>query len=89
MGLNNFEYHCPDPRRWEWRTGEGRRSRGDVVHLHQEFGGRGSLPPRLVSGAQLETTARNLAYEAIMSLDFDTGFCRTDIGWRELERERG
>ncbi|MEO1922251.1 MAG: phosphoribosylamine--glycine ligase [Sphingomonadales bacterium CG12_big_fil_rev_8_21_14_0_65_65_10] len=35
------------------------------------------------------TTARNLAYEAIMSLDFDTGFCRTDIGWRELERERG
>ncbi|MXP10790.1 phosphoribosylamine--glycine ligase [Pseudoblastomonas halimionae] len=34
------------------------------------------------------TTARNLAYEAIMSLDFKTGFCRTDIGWRELERER-
>jgi phosphoribosylamine--glycine ligase len=34
------------------------------------------------------TTARNLAYEAIMSLDFETGFCRTDIGWRELERER-
>ncbi len=34
------------------------------------------------------TTARDLAYEAIMSLDFDSGFCRSDIGWREVERER-
>lgn len=33
------------------------------------------------------TTARDLAYEAVMSLDFDSGFCRTDIGWREIERE--
>ena len=30
--------------------------------------------------------ARTGAYRAVAALDFDTGFCRRDIGWRELER---
>lgn len=28
------------------------------------------------------------AYAAIDAIDFPTGFCRRDIGWREVERER-
>ncbi|HYD23225.1 MAG TPA: phosphoribosylamine--glycine ligase [Croceibacterium sp.] len=31
--------------------------------------------------------ARANAYRAIEALDFPTGFCRRDIGWREIERE--
>jgi phosphoribosylamine--glycine ligase len=31
--------------------------------------------------------ARDIAYAAVDAFDFPTGFCRRDIGWRELERE--
>jgi phosphoribosylamine--glycine ligase len=31
--------------------------------------------------------ARNRAYRAIDRIDFADGFCRRDIGWRELERQ--
>jgi phosphoribosylamine---glycine ligase len=30
--------------------------------------------------------ARDAAYEAVDRIDFPTGFCRRDIGWREIER---
>ncbi len=33
------------------------------------------------------TEAQRLAYEAVDGIDFPTGFCRRDIGWREVERE--
>ena len=33
------------------------------------------------------TRARQAAYEAVDAIDFPTGFCRRDIGWREVERE--
>jgi phosphoribosylamine--glycine ligase len=36
---------------------------------------------RSVAEAQLA------AYAAVDQIDFPTGFCRRDIGWRELERE--
>jgi phosphoribosylamine--glycine ligase len=32
--------------------------------------------------------ARDAAYEAVDRIDFPTGFCRRDIGWREIERSR-
>jgi phosphoribosylamine--glycine ligase len=32
--------------------------------------------------------AQAAAYAAVDALDFPTGFCRRDIGWREVERER-
>ena len=32
--------------------------------------------------------ARDTAYAAVDALDFPTGFCRRDIGWRELARQR-
>ena len=33
--------------------------------------------------------AQAAAYAAVDALDFPTGFCRRDIGWREAARERG
>jgi phosphoribosylamine--glycine ligase len=35
------------------------------------------------------TAARDRAYAAIDAIDFPTGFCRRDIGWREAAREAG
>lgn len=33
--------------------------------------------------------AQAAAYRAVDALDFPSGFCRRDIGWREVARERG
>lgn len=33
--------------------------------------------------------ARDAAYRAVDALDFAEGFCRRDIGWREIAREEG
>ncbi len=33
------------------------------------------------------TEAQKVAYLAVDAIDFPTGFCRRDIGWREVERE--
>jgi phosphoribosylamine--glycine ligase len=33
--------------------------------------------------------AQAAAYAAVDAMDFPTGFCRRDIGWREVARERG
>jgi phosphoribosylamine---glycine ligase len=35
------------------------------------------------------TEAQKAAYNAVDVIDFPTGFCRRDIGWREVEREAG
>jgi phosphoribosylamine---glycine ligase len=32
--------------------------------------------------------AQQKAYAAVDAIDFPTGFCRRDIGWREIERQR-
>ncbi len=34
-------------------------------------------------------TAQAAAYRGVDAIDFPTGFCRRDIGWRELARSRG
>ncbi|OYZ98786.1 MAG: hypothetical protein B7X96_00560, partial [Novosphingobium sp. 17-62-8] len=31
--------------------------------------------------------ARDAAYAAVDAIRFPEGFCRRDIGWREIERE--
>jgi phosphoribosylamine---glycine ligase len=33
------------------------------------------------------TQAQTAAYQLVGAIDFPTGFCRRDIGWREVERE--
>ena len=35
------------------------------------------------------TEAQTAAYEAVDAISFPDGFCRRDIGWREVEREAG
>lgn len=35
------------------------------------------------------TDAQNQAYAAVDAIDFPEGFCRRDIGWREVAREAG
>ncbi len=37
--------------------------------------------------AKSVTAAQTLAYAAVDAIDFPSGFCRRDIGWREVERE--
>ncbi|GAB5348675.1 Phosphoribosylamine--glycine ligase [Alteriqipengyuania sp. 357] len=34
------------------------------------------------------TQAQSAAYEAVDAIEFPDGFCRRDIGWREVEREK-
>ena len=34
------------------------------------------------------TEARDRAYEAVDRIDWPQGFCRRDIGWRAVEREK-
>ncbi|QUT07063.1 phosphoribosylamine--glycine ligase [Sphingobium phenoxybenzoativorans] len=34
------------------------------------------------------TQAQTIAYAAVDRIDFPSGFCRRDIGWREVEREK-
>ncbi len=38
---------------------------------------------------QNATEAQARAYAAVDAIDFPTGFCRRDIGWREVAREQG
>jgi phosphoribosylamine--glycine ligase len=40
------------------------------------------------TGTSVAEAQRN-AYAAVDRIDFPTGFCRYDIGWREVEREAG
>ena len=40
------------------------------------------------SGANV-TEAQSAAYAAVDAIDFPSGFCRRDIGWREVAREAG
>ena len=35
------------------------------------------------------TEAQTRAYAAVDAIDFPAGFCRRDIGWREVAREKG
>jgi len=35
------------------------------------------------------TEAQNKAYQAADKIDWENGFCRRDIGWREVARENG
>jgi len=42
----------------------------------------------VTAAARSVTEARQIAYAAVDAIDFPTGFCRRDIGWREAERER-
>ena len=66
-----------------------------VFHAGTERRGRGSqlvaAGGRVLGVAALGADvagARRAAYRAVDVIDFPTGFCRRDIGWREVERRR-
>jgi phosphoribosylamine--glycine ligase len=56
-------------------------------------GGRlGADGGRVLGVAALGKTvaeAQRAAYRAVDEIDFPTGFCRRDIGWREIQRHKG
>jgi phosphoribosylamine--glycine ligase len=41
----------------------------------------------ITASGQNVTEAQTAAYAAVDTIDFPSGFCRRDIGWREVERE--
>lgn len=52
----------------------------------QLFANGGRVLNVTATGANV-TKAQSAAYAAVDAIDFPTGFCRRDIGWREVERE--
>ena len=79
----------------EWRSGAPHKEAGGAKVFHA---GTASVEGVLLAngGRVLNVTARGSsvaeaqlrAYRAVDALDFPTGFCRRDIGWREVARER-
>jgi phosphoribosylamine--glycine ligase len=43
----------------------------------------------VTAGGQSVADAQRAAYAAVDAIDFPDGFCRRDIGWREIARDRG
>ena len=65
-----------------FHAGTARGAEGDLV----ANGGR--VLNVSARGANV-TAARQKAYEAVDAIQFPSGFCRRDIGWREIAREAG
>ena len=42
----------------------------------------------VTAGGASVAAARDAAYAAVDAIDFPDGFCRRDIGWREIARTR-
>jgi phosphoribosylamine---glycine ligase len=59
---------------------------GTAVHNGQLVANGGRVLNVTALGANVSEAQSN-AYAAIDAIDFPTGFCRRDIGWREVERE--
>lgn len=64
-----------------FHAGTARNAAGDIV----ANGGRVLNVTAL--GANV-TAAQKAAYEAVAKIDWPEGFCRRDIGWREIAREQ-
>lgn len=75
--------------------GEAEADGAKVFHAGTSRGQDGTL--RASGGRVLNVTALGAnateaqakAYAAVDAIDFPSGFCRKDIGWREVERETG
>tara|TARA_R110002020_G_scaffold136630_12_gene304702 strand:+ start:4269 stop:5546 length:1278 start_codon:yes stop_codon:yes gene_type:complete len=60
---------------------------GTVLKDDQLLANGGRVLNVTARGADV-TTARTLAYAAVDAIDWPGGFCRRDIGWRAVEREK-
>ena len=56
---------------------------------HGELVASGGRVLNVTATGKSVSEAQTRAYAAVDALDFPDGFCRRDIGWREVERERG
>ena len=59
---------------------------GTALHDDQLIASGGRVLNVTATGKTV-TAAREVAYAAIDEITFPGGFCRRDIGWREVERE--
>jgi phosphoribosylamine--glycine ligase len=58
---------------------------GTVLHDGALLANGGRVLNVTATGADV-AAARQRAYAAVSAIDFPDGFCRSDIGWRELAR---
>ena len=58
-----------------------------TAERHGQLVANGGRVLSITANGKNVTEARMMAYAAIDAIDFPTGFCRRDIGWREAERE--
>ncbi len=58
----------------------------DEQHVLRASGGR---VLNVAARGETVRAARDVAYRAVDAIDFGQGFCRRDIGWREIAREDG
>ncbi len=63
-----------------FHAGTARNADGQIV-------ANGGRVLNVTARANSVSAAQQAAYEAVNKIDFPTGFCRRDIGWREVERE--
>ena len=61
---------------------------GTALNGEQLVANGGRVLNVTASGASV-TEAQSAAYAAVDAINFPSGFCRRDIGWREVEREAG
>ena len=67
---------------WIFHAGTARDAHGHIIAT----GGR---VLNVTAFGPSVTRAQQLAYEAVARIDWPEGFCRRDIGWRAIARERG
>lgn len=65
-----------------FHAGTARNAAGDLV-------ANGGRVLNVTGLGETVTAAQKAAYAAVAKIDWPEGFCRRDIGWREIARERG
>jgi phosphoribosylamine--glycine ligase len=64
-----------------FHAGTARNAAGEIV-------ANGGRVLNVTARAGSVSAAQQTAYAGVDQIDFPTGFCRRDIGWREVEREQ-
>jgi len=65
-----------------FHAGTARNADGEIV-------ANGGRVLNVTARAGSVSAAQQMAYAGVDRIDFPTGFCRRDIGWREVAREQG
>jgi len=60
---------------------------GTALDDHGELVASGGRVLNVTATGTSAREAQTRAYAAVNTIDFPSGFCRRDIGWREVERE--